>query len=265
MPIAFFGAFLGIFFRIAASLAATPDALISYQAVYDIELKSSTAATNIKAISGQTHYIFEDVCDGWRSVEDYALSFGFGGDAVSNFISHYETWEAKNGDSFSFSSVENSNIKGTQKYDGFANIYHGVGESYHSIDGGISAELPIDTMFPTSHMLALLKQAKDGARLYQSNIFLGGDASSSLYLVSAVMGKKRDTAKLALLGAVGQRDYWPVRIAYFNPNAIAAEPEYEIAFDIQDNGVIQNYSVDYGGFVMQANMTAVKPLDGGDC
>ena len=251
---------LGAVISLAALASAAADDLVSYQAVYEIKLQSASAAADVKTINGQTHFILEDVCDGWRSVEDYALSFGFGDDGVSNFISHYETWEANDASAFSFSVLENSNIEGEQKYDGFANASNGVAESFHTLDGGVTTELPSSTMFPTAHMKLLLKKAKEGKRLHQSHIFLGGDLSSSLYLVNAVLGKERETEELDVLGAVGMENYWPVTIAYFKPDAVSSEPTYEISFRIQNNGVIQSYAVDYGDFVMRADMSAASKL-----
>lgn len=255
----------GAMFSIASTATATADDLVSYQAVYEIKLQSASAAADVRTINGQTHFILENVCDGWRSVEDYALSFGFGESGVSNYISHYETWEAHDASAFSFSVLENSNIEGEQKYDGFANTSNGVAESFHTLDGGVTTELPSGTMFPTEHMKLLLKKAKEGKRLHQSHIFLGGDLSSSLYLVNAVLGKERKTDELDTLGDVGMANYWPITIAYFDPEASSSEPSYEINFRIQNNGVIQSYSVNYGDFVMRADMSAASKLEPNTC
>lgn len=256
---------LGVMFSLGIATPTLAEDLVSYQAVYEIKLQSASAAADVKTINGQTHFILENVCDGWRSVEDYALSFGFGDDGVSNFISHYETWEANDASAFSFSVLENSNIEGEQKYDGFANASNGVAEAFHTLDGGVSTELPSGTMFPTEHMKLLLKKAKEGKRLHQSHIFLGGDLTSSLYLVNAVLGKERQTEELDALGAVGMENYWPITIAYFKPDAATSEPSYEISFRIQNNGVIQSYSVDYGDFVMRADLSAASKLTPNNC
>ncbi|MCE2517735.1 MAG: DUF1849 family protein [Alphaproteobacteria bacterium] len=239
--------------------------LVSYQAVYDIELRASSAAADVKTITGQTHFMFEDVCDGWSSVEDYAISFGFGDEGTSNFISHYETWEAKDGTSFSFSVLENSNIEGEQVFEGFANASSGIAESFHSIDGGVMSELPADTVFPSQHMVILLNKARAGESLHQSKIFLGGDLDSSLYFVNAVMGKQRTAPAPKALGSIGQEQHWPIPIAYFKPDSVTAEPEYEILFNVQDNGVIQSYVVDYGSFSMRAKVSAAQEITAPTC
>lgn len=239
--------------------------LVSYQAVYDIELEKTSTAADVKTITGQTHFIFEDVCDGWTSVEDYAISFGFGDEGVSNFISHYETWEAKDGSSFSFTALENSNIEGEMKYDGFANSSNGVAEAFHTTDGGTVTELPADTVFPIYHMQRLLEKAAKGEPLHQSKIFLGGDVDSSFYVVNAVLGKPKEEPAPRSLGAIGQTSYYPIRIAYFKPNSTNVEPEYEILFNLQPNGVIQSYVVDYGTFSMKATATTAQSITPAPC
>ena len=56
------------------------------------------------------------------------------------------------------------------------------------------------------------------------------------------------------LGEFGQKGYWPVQTAYFKPAAKAAEPEYEINYSIQSNGVVRRYVIDYGDFTIIAEL-----------
>jgi hypothetical protein len=238
---------------------------VSHQAVYDIELYSVTTATDIKTISGQTYFLFEDVCDGWSVIEDSAVSFGFGEEGMSDFISHYETWESKDGSSFSFSALENSNIAGERFYEGFANSGDDSAEAFHSIHDGTSTEIPANTVFPTKHMILSLKKARDGAVLHQSSVFVAGEVDDSLYLVNTVLGKKKHDPAPETLGSIGQSGYWPITIAYFKPNAIKVEPEYEVSFKVQDNGVIRSYIVDYRNFSMRAELSSGQSVAGRPC
>lgn len=238
---------------------------ISHRAVYDIKLHSSTPTTDVQTVSGQTHILFQDVCDGWAITEDYAISFGLGEDVSASFISHYETWESKDGSSFSFSVLENSNIDDEQVYEGFANLSDGYAEAFYSSGSGQAIELPADTVFPVQHMQRLVKKAQDGVALYQSNIFLGGDSQQALYLVNAVLGKEKTTPAPPELGNIGQASYWPITLAYFKTDAPTAAPEYEIEVKLQANGVIRSYLADYGNFVVQAKLSSGESLETPTC
>jgi len=239
---------------------------LSHFAVYDLDLKSADSSSNVKTIDGRTSYRLERTCDGWAAVEDYAISFGIGeGGQISNFISHYETWESFAGTAFSFSVVENSTITGENIYEGFANISDDMAEAFFLNDEEMNRELPADTVFPVRHMQELLALANKGKKVHQTSLFLGGDEEDAIYFVSSVIGNKKSEAPGDLLGDLGEDSYWPLRIAYFNPDAADAEPDYEIQFDMQENGIIRSYSVDYGDFVMRARLNSIEPVTEKNC
>ena len=64
----------------------------------------------------------------------------------------------------------------------------------------------------------------------------------------------------ARLGQFGQNGYWPVQTAYFKPAAKAAEPEYEINYSMQSNGVVRRYVIDYGDFTIIAELMKLEAL-----
>jgi hypothetical protein len=245
---------------------AVAGGFLSHFAVYDLDLKSTSSSSNVKAIDGRTSYRLERSCDGWTAVEDYAISFGVGESGqISNFISHYETWESFAGTAFSFSVVENSSVTGENIYEGFANINDGMAEAVFLNGEEMNKELPANTVFPVKHMQELLALANKGKKVHQSSLFLGGDEEDAIYFVSSIIGNKKSEDPGELLGGLGQDSYWPLRIAYFNPEASDAEPDYEIQFDMQENGVIRSYSVDYGDFVMRAKLNSIEPVTEKNC
>ena len=67
------------------------------------------------------------------------------------------------------------------------------------------------------------------------------------------------------LGKLASPSYYPIQIAYFDPNSTEAVPEYEITFHMLPNGVVAYYEVDYGTFAIDAKLVNVKPLPQPDC
>ena len=254
----------------ALSLQVQAATLASYQAFYELDLKSTTAAAEVNSVSGKTHYVVKKVCDGWASSENYAISFGFEEGEPANFISHYKTWESDEGSSFTFEIAENSNATGEAIFEGFANNQDGKVEAFHSDGDGAMRLLPDDTIFPMQHLIGLLEAGKVSAPVIrQSHLFFGGEQTDSLYFISAVMGKKKSSVlqkdMAEKMGDLGENDYWPLTIAYYKPDAQESEPEYSIAFELQPNGVIRGYVVDYGSFSMQASLKTVEPIQPEDC
>ena len=239
--------------------------IISHRAVYDLTMHKVSSSAQIESIEGQTRYTLKRGCDGWESNEDYVVSFGFGQDSVTNFASSYNTWESFSGDSFSFQVTENSTLDGETQYDGFANIGHGIAEAFYSTSGDDLRTLPQDTLFPVQHMEVLMQKAKTGETVHQTTLFLGGEEDDSLYFVNSVMGKRKASTPPAVMGKLGENGYWPITIAYYDPEAKTLEPEYEINFKVQENGVIPSYIVNYSDFSMSATLRSVESITDPKC
>ena len=124
--------------------------------------------------------------------------------------------------------------------------------------------LPEDTVFPVTHTVQLLERARAGGRFLQSTLFIGGEEEDALYRVSGVIGNRKVESDPGL-GALGEEGYWPVRLAYFDPASLESRPEYEIELDLQDNGVIRSYLVDYGDFSMAGSLQTIEALQEPDC
>ena len=249
---------------IAAVLPVHASQLSSHRATYDVELRQSSSSSMIKGIDGRTVFSIKRFCDGWQSVEDYAIVFSFE-QATSNFISHYETWESLSGNAFSFSVMENSTATGPAEYNGFANLENGSGEAFFLDDDDTASPLPEGTQFPVSHLRMLLTKAAAGELIHSGNIFLGGEREDALYYVSSIMGRAKEGRADSILGELGRDSFRNLHLAYYKPDAVELEPDYEIKFTLQDNGVIRQYVVDYGDFSMRAKLTDITALEEPNC
>jgi hypothetical protein len=266
VTVAAFGLTFAAGVNVATAEAVTSADLASHQAFYDLELKSVAGSANLIGIVGKTHYTLEKVCDGWISSENSAISLNYDAGEVLNFISYYEIWESAEGTALTFRYVENSDVDGERYFEGYANSENGVVEAYHSDADGAVRELPSNTLFPIHHMAQLLQRAEAGSPPIQpSNVFFGGASDDALYFASAVTGQKREVAADNVLGLLGQDGYWPLTIAYFSLETLEAEPDYAITFEMQSNGIVRNYVVDYGDFSMRAELKKIDPIDEKKC
>jgi hypothetical protein len=111
----------------------------------------------------------------------------------------------------------------------------------------------------------LIKQAEAGSRVYQSHLFIGGEADDSQYFTSTLIGNAKEISMDIDMGRHSDDTLWPLRVAYFDPEANDAEPEYEIEFMIQPNGIIRSYVVDYGDFSMRAIMESFTTVNEESC
>ena len=246
-----------------ASPATAAVELASHRAVYDVGLLKLSSASPVVSVAGRSAYSIQRHCDGWQTVEDFAVSFGLE-NGQSDFVSRYETWESASGNAFSFTVHEDSSDEGESRHNGFAQLGGGASVA-HFVNGADSTmPLPEGTVFPVTHMRQLLGLAGGGGRFLQSVLFLGGDREDSLYRVSGVFGQRR-LESLPALGQLGEDGYWPLRLAYFDPESLESSPEYEIGMEVQENGVIRSYLVDYGDFSMSGSLMKIEPLEEPEC
>jgi hypothetical protein len=82
---------------------------------------------------------------------------------------------------------------------------------------------------------------------------------------NTVVGNWQEQSSDIDFGDLSANGYWPVQIAYFKQSATNGEPEYEISFRVQPNGVVRQYVIDYGDFSIAAELTRIDGVDDPVC
>lgn len=280
---------LGLAMTAASGLAANSfvSPFASHKANYSIELWRLGSGTTVQNIGGVAESVLWRDCHGWLSEENFSIHITSIYGDVSDITSRHETWEARTGDSFFFSIEEDSVLVGQNTYKGTATMEEGSGEA--SITGSDEAQIPLhqDTLFNIQFMQAVLRAAKNGERAFRAPLFIGGGIDDSLYFVSTLIGETRATADIDFaaemlasdkngedanknnvadnMDGLWQARYWPMRLAYFNPQLRDSVPEYEVEFKLQENGIIHSYIVDYGDFSLRARLSAIEEVADETC
>jgi len=115
------------------------------------------------------------------------------------------------------------------------------------------------------HLNAIIDGAEQGKTILAASVFTGADPDDALLATNTVIGSWKMEAPSARLGEFGRKGYWPVQTAYFKPAAKVAEPEYEINYSMQPNGVVRRYVIDYGDFTIIAELTKLEALTAPSC
>lgn len=244
---------------ILAGPASATQTIASHQVTYQLALGEAAPQTAIETITGKTVFRMVRECDGWKSGEDYVMRMGFEDGNEVLMASLFESYEDKAGDLFSFTINERSNYDNPLDFDGYAQ--RGVGanaEAYFSIEPDNAMTLPEDTYFPISQTVEILRRAKAGERFFTSHIFFGAKPDDALKKTSVIIGKRQSAEAYDITSELLQDGYYPVQIAYFDPDSPNGIPSYEISFKMQDNGVVPSYVIDYGDFKLRAQMSELK-------
>ena len=166
---------------------------------------------------------------------------------------------------YSFEIREQSSFQTKKDFNGYANVTSKEGNAYFSIADDAPMELPADTYFPMRHLNAILDGAEQGKTILAASVFTGADPDDALLATNTVIGGWKIEAPAEHMGDFGQKGYWPVQTAYFKPSAKASEPEYEINYSMQSNGVVRRYVIDYGDFTIIAELLKLEALTTPNC
>jgi outer membrane protein OmpA-like peptidoglycan-associated protein len=123
--------------------------------------------------------------------------------------------------------------------------------------------LKADTLFPTAHTLFLIDRAQAGDQFVVRNVFDGTTVDDAT-MISAVIGPTLkpglDPQDKPIKNTLLLRPSWHMRLAFFPSDSKSEEPDYELGMRLLDNGVSQNMALDYGDYVVRAELERIEPL-----
>ena len=239
--------------------------LVEHKAFYEMQMGERQKNSHIININGVSAFAIERDCTGWRSIEDYMIQFVAESGDSDRVLSHFESWEADSGEKYSFDIIEESSFEGRKDFGGFVEIASGEnGNAYFTMEPDSAIKLPSGTVFPMQHVRNILDHAEAGKKIIGATVFTGAEPDSALMRTSTVVGGWRDEPATDL-GELAEDGYWQINIAYFKLLSTSAEPEYEIQFSMQANGLVREYEINYGDFSIMANLKSVEPVESVNC
>ena len=235
--------------------------IAGHRAFYEMRMGQVDKNAVVQSVSGRSAFILEKDCDGWRSAEDYMIEFGNGDGRMDRILSHFESWESDSGNQYSFDIAEKSSFQEDKDFSGYAEMNAKGGKAVFMLDGQSDIALPENTYFPINHIRTIINKADDGGKILSAPVFTGAEPDDALLTTNTVIGGWQGGKADVDLGALDSDGFWPVQIAYFKPSAIEVEPEYEIQFWLQPNGVVRQYEINYGDFSIIAGLVTIETVD----
>lgn len=258
----------------ASAAAAAGHKLVPHRAVYDMMLGDAEEQAGIAGLKGRMVYDFSgDACEG------YSVNFRFvtefqdknGGTQITDLQT--TSFEEPHAESYQFLAKTFIDRKLVESTRGTARS----GEGAIAVDLKEPAEKSVsiggDVLFPTQHLLSVMKAADDGVHFVAADIYDGAETGEKVYATTTVIGAKARNG-----GSAGQGDgaapladltYWPVTIAYFDPSKDDASgellPVYQLSFQLFENGVSSRLELDYGDFTIQGKMASLELYEETEC
>jgi hypothetical protein len=238
--------------------------LQSHLAVYDLSLANAEDRSGITSATGRMVIEVDgSPCDGWtlnfRLVVQYGLDSGKGRllDSRSN------SWESGDGNEMRY--ARRQYVDNNLEEESLLTARRGQGDQPGTIDlkkpEAKRAVLAPGAVFPVLHQVELTRAARAGKKRLRAVIFDGGDDSAA-YDAIAFIGAEippRDRAggiEGSGVAALASLRSWPVSVSYYKQGGSGEEtPDYQVSFEMFDNGVSGDTKLDYGDFALSGKLT----------
>tara|TARA_B100001559_G_C16415204_1_gene582361 strand:+ start:325 stop:1131 length:807 start_codon:yes stop_codon:yes gene_type:complete len=240
--------------------ASSPINIQSHIAVYEMTLKESRVK-NIIDIRGRMVLELKNTCKGFFQKQRMAMKIynanGF------NFFSDssYNTWESHTGKKLSFSSKNYLNGKLADNHSGNAiknnkNVNILFEEPFMK-----EINLSKDTVFPMKYFTDLIKASMSKNTIFEKKIY-DGSGPDGIYNAIAIISQNIESKKLGnIIDSLKGLESWWINMAYFSSSSEEIKPDYEAAFTLYDNGVINNLSLDYQRFEVKTQLVNLKYIN----
>lgn len=264
--------FLSVALLACASSVASAASLVPHRAVYDISLLRADEGASVADASGRM--VFEltgSACDGYSVNYRFVTKLGDndGSTVVTDF--RVTTFEEPEGSSFSFASSNFVNNNQVEEVRGHASRGDGKVAVDLSKPEDEKLEFSGDVLFPTQQFEGILTAAENGEKLVQHLVFDGSEQGQKFFDATSIIGSRSklpddDSDTLLSQDALSTTPFWPVTISYFDQGASGELlPNYVTSFDMHDNGISRNITMDYGDMALKATLSDLEVLDGSDC
>lgn len=130
--------------------------------------------------------------------------------------------------------------------------------------------VPAGTSLPMQHQLRLMALGEAGGGRDSSLVYDGSDGEKAFRAISFV-GREKPPGSIARDGQnpaaapLKASRAWPMTVSYYKTEGTAETPEYQVSFDMYENGVVTGLVLDYGEFALSGTLTDLKMLDKPGC
>lgn len=266
--------FLSVSATLAAGLAAASPAfagvaLAPHRAIYELKLRETRGSAGVDQVRGRIVYQFTgDACAGYKLNFRQVTEIGDGEGQTNVSDLRSETWEDGSGKSFRFSAKNFLNDQLDRDTDGQAERASNAVKVTIAKPAKASKNYDALTLFPTEHLVKIIEAARRKDALLEARVYDGSEAGDKTFDTLSVIGKPSDAPPSdietpAKGPELDKQTYWPISISYFERGKkVEGEqtPDYQMSFDLYDNGVSRALKIDYGEFVLDGELKELEFL-----
>ena len=248
--------------------------LAPHRAVYELALAENKGGSGVEQVRGRIVYQFSgDACDGYALNFRQVTEIGSGEGQTNRSDLRSETWEDGAGKSFKFTARNFMNDQLDRDTDGSAEKAPDATKVTLKKPKPGKSDYAPGMLFPTEHLLKIIAAAQKGQTLLEASVYDGSEAGDKTYDTLSVIGRRAETPPAnieepAKKPELEKQAYWPVAVSYFERGKkLTGEqtPDYQMSFDLYENGVSRDLRIDYGSFVLTGSLKELEFLKPKDC
>lgn len=261
---------VAVLLQASVGMAAEPVHLSPHRAVYELSLLRGTGSAAPVAVRGRIVYEFNgSACKGYevsfRQITEITPSEG----EPRMTDTRSTTFESGDGKTLNF-RIENmiaDRVVSTNE-----------GEATRSDDGALSinvkqpmpkrSDADVEVTFPTMQMVRSIAAARAGETAMEMKIYDGTDGGDKIYHTLNIFGHRSQdplddpTKDVEAMKGMAR---WRVNVSYFDNAKADANPNYKMAFQMWDNGISSDLTLDYGDFALKGKMSKLEMLPASPC
>lgn len=241
--------------------------LLPHRAIYDVSLASVGDASDIESLTGRWVFDFSgSACKGYTAESRLVMKFetSEGPRLLDRRVSSFE---AADGKTFRFRSLSYADQQLEEEVEGTAEkTSDGIRVTYTKPES-VDVTFTAPAVFPSAQVFEILGKAREGVRFYESAVFDGTEMADDATMVSVVVGRPKPLQHAdvrALLGDIGDDDFLPVTMGYFEPESDQEGErvsDYDVTFNMHETGVQTDILIRYDEYSMAANLVEFSRND----
>ncbi len=256
--------------------AIAPIVLVPHRAIYDLSLGMTRANSQLAGVRGRILYDFGgSACQGYSLEFRQVSELDSGEGKVSTSDLRSTTWEGADAKSFKFTSQNFVDENLVDSVDGRAEREPTKTAVALQKPQQKSLSLAAGVVFPTEHMVRVIKAARAGQTVLSFPVYDGSETGDKVFDTLTVIGHEikpgeRDhDDEAAAEPKLASVPRWPVTVSYFERGKKHTDteqtPAYAISFELYANGISRALALDYNNFVINGKLASLEIKDAKPC
>ena len=247
--------------------------LAPHRAIYDLSLLRAGDSGNLQSVNGRLAFELQgSSCEGYtvsfRMVAKYRPDEG----AATLIDTQSTTYEGPGSLEFRHQVKElvNGDVKENTKLKMSRPVLGQEGQGEVTSTESKTFTVAADALLPMQHQLKLMALGESGGGRDSSLIFDGSDGDTTFRAITFV-GKTKRPGSIArdaqdpMAAGLKSLSAWPVTVSYFSPTKNQDTPDYQVSFDLYENGVATGLVLDYGNFALAGKLADLSLFDASAC